>query len=233
MRADTAYESGFSLEQLGNMWDDLLDRLRALNDRAKNKVFRAKVTYGLYPSSTGGYQHYTDRMRISGPYAGTDDGQSTAVADAVLFASTPDLENNLSPGPMPLSDSEDSILRKVGLSVAEGTGEDSYFAEKWTQYVRFLGMYAFSEETLTELSEAMEKGMHISNPSRSGSGNQFPGITIRRPVETGEEELGVNYWVESDYDQERVDAIENIEWTGRRSTESLPAYYARMYSTAV
>ena len=36
MRADASYEQDISIEELGSLWGDLLDRLRAINSRAKN-----------------------------------------------------------------------------------------------------------------------------------------------------------------------------------------------------
>jgi len=232
MRADSAYENGYSLEDLANMWDDLFDRLRAANDRVKSKVYKAKWTYGLYPSSTGGIQYYTEDMRGE-PETGSVGEAAASAVTAVQFAGSIDNENNLQPGIYPLSDREDRELRSMGLSLADGMREDAYFGEKWAQFIRFLGFYAFSDETLNALKEASEKGSTSTGASREGSGIQVRVITVREPVEDDEESSDVNYWVDSDYDQGNVDAISNIEWTERRSNESLAAYYARMYSTAV
>lgn len=232
MRADAAYESGFSLEELGNMWNDLFDRLRAANDRVKSKVYKAKWTYGLYPSSTGGIEYYAADMR-GAPAPGSVGEAVQSAVEAVEFSGSVDNENNLRPGIYPLSEREDRELRSIGTSLADGMREDAYFGEKWSQFIRFIGFYAFSDETLRTLNESREKGTRTPNTSPDGSGTQLHVISVREPVEDDDESSSVNYWVDSDYRESRVESIERIVWTGQRSGESLSDYYARMYASAV
>lgn len=249
MRADAATDNGYSLMDLRDMWSDLFDRLRACNDRVKETMRKTKWTYGMSTSTTGELAYYVSKTRSD---AGTMDSEigskCNSVADAVRFASgSDDLENELRPGDYPLTESEDSALREIGKSVAAGTQETPYFGEKWSQFVRYLNFYAFSDTTYRELLEAADKGMGgVSEPYDPSARTQFRQVTTREPLDAPEvtneygvtyvddpENTEVNYWVESDYDEERVNALSNIQWAPEKPGESLVSYYSRMYAAAV
>ena len=66
-----------------------------------------------------------------------------------------------------------------------------------------------------------------------GGGNttNFPTSKARIPSRTVPEDRQSNYWVDSDFDGERVAKIMDIEWDGPAEGESLSGYYARMYAS--
>lgn len=227
MRADAAASSGYTLKELADMWDDLYDRLRTCNSRARNKVSIAKVTYGL--NGTGGIEWDTYRFR-RGQTEETLEANDR-VAMAAQFTDSPDRENDINVGSYPLTAQEDESIRALGLSVAAGCEEDPYFVEKWYQYLRFAGLYTLSNNTVEALRDVRENASGLTGDF-SGSQTTFPTSKIREPVEVDETERTPNYWVEPDYDAERVAAIEGIAWKPKRDNESLADYYGRMYATA-
>ena len=246
MKADA---DGYSLMDLRNMWSDMFDRLRACNDRVKETMRKTKWTYGLSTSTTGELAYYVKTTRsVAGAMDGEMGSKRNSVADAVRFANgSNELENELTPGDYPLTESEDSALREIGKSVAAGTRENPYFGEKWAQFVRYLKYYAFSDTTYRELLEATDDGTgEVSEPYDPSARTQFHQVTTREPLDAPEvtneygvtyvddpENTEVNYWVESDYDEERVNALSNIQWAPEKPGESLVSYYSRMYAAAV
>jgi hypothetical protein len=237
MRADAVGNSPFSLKELGEMWEDLYDRLRACNRRAKNRVDFAKVTYGL--NGTGGVAWSTDMMRntsynvtpIDGSIGATSGIEEDPVRMAAEFSDSPERENDINVGDYPLTKQEDELIRGIGLSIAAGCNEDSYFTEKWYQYLRFAGYYAISNKTVSELREVRDKSNGLSADFNGGYETNFPAATVREPLEIEPDERGANYWVDSDYDAARVAKIQDIKWDAQRSNESLVGYYARMYAS--
>lgn len=232
MRADSAYEQDMSLEELGTLWGDLLDRLRSINSRAKNGAAFAKVTYGV--EGTGEIVYDTNTMRDS---AKTEEYRShptsgSSVKAAAQFFDSPDRENDINVGSKPLTKKEDELIRAIGLSVSAGFDEDTYFVEKWYQYLRFVGMYEISNNTVTALEEVRGKASELKADFGGGYVTNFPTVTRREPSNAEVEERGVNYWVDSDYDAEHAGKILSIDWTERNEGESLASYYARMYASA-
>lgn len=227
MRADNS--SGFSLKELGKMWEDLYDRLSTCNSRAKNHVSVAKVTYGLV--GTGAIDWDSGKMRQA--QEGKPTTPENPVKMAAEFSDTPDRENDINVGSYPLSTQEDELIRNIGLSISDGCDEDPYFVEKWYQYLRFAGFYELSNQTVDALRDSRDKSGEMKADFNGGSETNFPAVTRRDPVDMDTEERGPNYWVDSDYDEDRINAIEGIEWTGQRKNESLNSYYARMYATVV
>ena len=228
MRADTAEELDISLDELGSMWDDLLDRLRAINERAKNGVAFAKVTYGL--EGTGAIVYDTKAMRDDA--TGGEASEPDPVMVAAEFGDSPERENDINVGSYPLTNTEDEQIRLIGLSISEGCEEDPYFVEKWYQFLRFAGFYEISNKTVDALRDARNKTSEIKAGFNGGYETNFPAVTRREP-EFGEvDERGANYWVDSDYDEERVNRILSTEWGEKRSNEPLSDYYSRMFATA-
>jgi len=235
MRADSAYDAGYSengdgytLDELAGMWDDLYDRLRTCNSRAKNKVSVAKVTYGL--DGTGGIAWNVDLFRNG--QEGKSLTETDPVRDAAEFTDSPDRENDINVGKQPLTSQEDESLRAIGLSIADGCEEDSYFTEKWYQFLRFAGLFKISNNTVKALRDVRGKSSGLDANFNGGFETNFPKPTGRAPVKMDEEERLANYSVESDYEKARVLRIQNIIWTSQRNGESLADYYSRMYATA-
>jgi hypothetical protein len=228
MRADAAYNSGYSLDELASMWVDLFDRLRTCNSRAKNKVSFAKVTYGL--DGTGGIAWNVNLFRNG--QEGKSITESNPVRDAAEFTVSPDRENDINVGKVPLTTQEDESIKAIGLSIADGCEEDSYFTEKWYQYLRFAGFFKISNNTVKALRDVRNKASEMSANFNGGNDTNFPKPTGRPPVKIDEEERLANYYVESDYYPDRILRIQNIKWTSQRTGESLTDYYARMYATA-
>lgn len=231
MRADAVGNSPFSLKELGAMWYDLYDRLRACNRRAKNKVDFAKVSYGL--NGTGGFAWNTDMMRnTSYDVTPVESGiEVDPVRMAAEFSDSPERENDINVGEYPLSKHEDETIRGIGLSIAAGCKEDSYFTEKWYQYLRFAGFYAISNNTVSALQEVRGNASGLSADFGGGYETNFPAVTAREPVYLDTEERGANYWVDSDYDADRVARIQDMKWGPQRENETLVGYYARMYAS--
>ena len=227
MAADN--KSGLSLKELASQWDDLYDRLRTCNSRARNRVSVAKVTYGLVGTAAIDWDDATLRQAQEGKPVTAED----PVRMAAEFSDTPDRENDINTGSTPLTSAEDGAIASIGLSIAEGCSEDSYFVEKWYQFLRFAGLYELSNSTVEKLRDAREKSGGMDAGFTGGSETNFPAVTRRPPADIEAEEFGPNYWVDSDYVPERADRIAGIEWTGQTGHESLADYYARMYATAV
>lgn len=235
MRADSAYDAGFkeggdgyTLDELASMWDDLYDRLRTCNSRAKNKVSFAKVTYGL--DGTGGIAWNVNLFRNG--QEGKSLSEDDPVRDAAQFTVSPDRENDINVGTAPLTTQEDESIKAVGLSIADGCNEDGYFIEKWYQFLRFAGFFKISNNTVKALRDVRDKASELDANFNGGNDTNFPKPTGRPPVEMDEEERLANYSVDSDYVPDRVLRIQNIKWTSQRTGESLTDYYARMYATA-
>jgi hypothetical protein len=152
---------------------------------------------------------------------------------AAQFYDSPDRENDINVGSEPISTQEDELIRAVGVSIAQGCEEDTYFVEKWYQYLRFAGMYELSNSTVAKLREVRDSAGGLKADFGGGYETNFPAVTRREPSAVGPEDREVNYWVDSDYDGKRVDKIQNISWEKQGEGESLAAYYARMYATAV
>lgn len=233
MRADAAYEQDISLKEMGSLWGDLLDRLRSINSRAKNGLAFAKVTYGV--EATGKIAYDTKGMRDDYRTEEYEDSPTTgdSVKMAAQFYDSPDRENDINVGSEPISTQEDELIRAVGVSIAQGCEEDTYFVEKWYQYLRFAGMYELSNSTVAKLREVRDSAGGLKADFGGGYETNFPAVTRREPSDVGTEDREVNYWVDSDYDGKRVDKIQNISWEKQGDGESLAAYYARMYATAV
>lgn len=232
MRADAAYEQDISLDELGSLWGDLLDRLRSINSRAKNGVAFAKVTYGL--EATGAIVYDTKNLRDSTKTEAYEESPVTgsSVKMAAQFYDSPERENDINVGSEPLTPQEDELIRAVGISISNGCEEDTYFVEKWYQYLRFAGLYEISNNTVTALREARDKAGELKADFSGGYETNFPVITTREPSFDEVDERGVNYWVDSDYNAEHVEKIQNITWGEQGPNESLASYYARMYATA-
>lgn len=223
MRADA--DPGYSVDELSGMWSDLYDRLRACNRRAKNHVAVAKVTYGL--NGIGGVAWDTDMMQASAfGVTPVDD----PVKMASEFSDSNDRENDINVGDYPLTSQEDELMLAIGLSIAAGCDEDSYFVEKWYQFLRFAGFYAMSDKTVSALGDARESPGRVKANFSTGNVTNFPSVQVRPPLTIDETERGVNYWVDSDYDAERIDRIRNVEWPARRDGEPLADYYARAFA---
>lgn len=237
MRADAAANSPYSLKELGSMWSDLFDRLRTCTRRAKNMVDFAKVTCGL--NGTGGIAWNTDMMRstsynvtpVDGSIGASSGTEYDPVRMAAEFSDSPERENDINVGDYPLSSQEDELIRNIGLSIAAGCDEDSYFTEKWYQYLRFAGYYAVSNNTVSALRDVRDKASGLSADFNGGNETNFPTVTVREPLEIETEEREANYWVDSDYDEAKIVRIQNIQWTPRHENESLESYYARMYAS--
>ena len=227
MAADNS--RGPSLEEMASMWSDWYDRLQTCNSRAKDRVSFAKVTYGLV--GTGAIDWDTGKMRQAQP--GKSTTPENPVLTAAVFSDTPDRENDVNVGDRPLSSQEDDDIRRIGMSVAAGCREDTYFVEKWYQYLRFAGQYRLSDSTVNELRGLRDSAGRMKADFTGGYETNFPARSARSPADMDETEREPNYWVDSDYDESRVRRIEGIGWTGMKTGESLSSYYARMYATAV
>lgn len=232
MRADAAYEQDISLDELGSLWGDLFDRLRSINSRAKNGLAFAKVTYGV--EATGAIAYDVGSMRAEAKTSEYENNPNTgsSVAMAAQFSDSPERENDINVGSEPLTAQEDEIIRAVGVSISQGCDEDTYFVEKWYQYLRFVGMYKISNNTVARLREIRGKSGEMKADFNGGYETNFPVVTRREPDRAGVADRSVNYWVDSDYDDGRVKRIQEISWEGQGDGESLASYYARMYSSA-
>lgn len=232
MRADMAYDQDLSMEEMNGMWGDLMDRLRAINSRAKNRLSIAKVTYGV--EGTGKVVFDTKSMRDDNRTESYESNPNTgtAVKDASQFYDSPERENDINVGSEVLSTQEDELIRAVGVSISAGCDEDVYFVEKWYQFLRFAGHYRISNNTVAKLREVRDKSGEMKADFNGGYETNFPTVTRREKVYPESEERGVNYWVDPDYDAGRVDRIRNISWSDQGKGESLASYYARMYATA-
>lgn len=232
MRADAAYEQDISLEELGSLWGDLLDRLRSINSRAKNGLAFAKVTYGV--EATGAIVYDTNSMRDDCKTEAYEESPVTgsSVKTAAQFYDSPERENDINVGSEPLTTQEDELIRAVGVSISNGCDEDTYFVEKWYQYLRFVGIYEISNNTVEKLREVRDKTSEMKANFSGGYETNFPVITRREPSHDEPDERGVNYWVDSDYNAEHIGRIQNIDWKTQMKGESLTSYYARMYASA-
>lgn len=229
MRADAAMASDMSPKEMQSLWDDLLDRLRTCNSRAKNRVAFAKVTYGL--DGTGAVTWHTKEMRTGASGDAAIEMRHDPVLMAAQFSDSPDRENDINVGQLPLTQREDELIRAIGLSVSAGCDEDTYFVEKWYQYLRFAGQYAISENTVDELRNARDNVGKMGGNYGGGNTTNFPTTKARIPSRTVPEDRQSNYWVDSDFDGERVAKIMDIKWDGPSEGESLSGYYARMYAS--
>ena len=227
MRADAAAEADITLEELSNLWGDLYDRLRTANSRAKNGVSFAKVTYGL--EGTGAIAMDVKDMRED---FGVDTSPDPA-RTAAEFADSVERENDINVGSYPLSTQEDELIKAIGLSIAAGCDEDPYFTEKWYQFLRFAGFYEISNVTVKALRDVRDKSNGLRGNFPGGPKTNFPAIFRREPIYDYDSDREVNYWVDSDYDADRLARILGNEWPEQNAGESLAGYYARMYASAV
>jgi len=232
MRADE--DNTYSLEDLAKMWGSLLDRLRACNEKAKKGVDLARFRFGL--DGTVGIQDSVRSVREATAPASSPAGTAAASVgesagawnDASKYESAPEQENDINAGSRPLTEHEDKLIRSMGEGIYTGGETDPYFTEKWFQYLRFISLYRVSDGTLEALN-----GL-LTGYGRDGFNNPPPGTIQftngRKELEMDETERPANYWVDSDYDAERVAAIESVEFTGRNDGETLADYYGRLYA---
>ena len=185
--------------------------------------------------ATGAIVYDTKGMRDDNKTAEYESSPTTgsSVRMAAQFYDSPERENDINVGSEPLTTQEDELIRAVGVSIATGCGEDTYFVEKWYQYLRFAGLYEISNNTVAKLREVRDRSGEMKADFGGGYETNFPAVTRREPSAEEPEERGVNYWVDSDYDAGRIGKIQGISWTEQGKGESLAAYYARMYATAV
>lgn len=232
MRAEN--DDTYSLEELANMWDSLLDRLRACNEKAKRGIDLFRSKYGL--DGTVGIEASVRSIRESTSSTNSSSGTSSDSFgeaarrwfDASNFENAPEKELDINVGSRPLTDHEDKLIRSMGEGIYAGGETDQYFIEKWAQYLRFITLYHISEGTVDRLQ-------NLSTGYGSDGFNNPPAGTIqftdgRSSLEMDETERPVNYWVESDYDAGRVSAIENMKFSGRNDGETLANYYGRLYA---
>ena len=222
-RADA--ERGYTLKELRDMWDSLWDRLIS-------KTQKAKVIVDEHRADSSD-SALADAIRNVRRQNGAPEDESDPYAVAADFATGPDLEANITNGGEYVSNGDEDLLLAVAGSIVQGMQGDYYFNEKWYQFVRFKSMKQFTDNGMKKMMEYSSQLTENLKSTSPDNGYALPGKARRDPVELDDSERPPNYKVDSDYDEQRVDAILAMEWTPALSTESLSDYYARMYNVAV
>lgn len=225
---DADAERAYTFEQLREMWDSLWDRLVSKTQKASVIVQENRQT-----STFRSIADAITRNRIEGGVHPSTDNYADPYKEAAVFATGPDIENNILNGFEDVSRRDEGILLKIAASIVQGLkGGDDYYNEKWYQYLRFKMVKRFTDDGMKQLTD-FGKELTESYKRTSSTDARMPGTTRRDPLNIDTDERKPNYVVASEYNQERVDRIIGVAWTDPSSNESLSDYYARMYAKAV
>ena len=225
---DADAERAYTFKQLREMWDSLWDRLISKTQKASVVVEENR--------SSAKFSSIVDAIAESRREGGAPETTNNYVdpyKEAAVFATGPDLENNIMNGLEPVSKRDEDILLKIAASIVQGLkGGDDYYNEKWYQYLRFKRNKRFTDDGMGKLTDY---GSELTESyKRTSSLDAFmPGSRNRESLAIDSDERPPNYVVPSEYDQSRVDSILGMEWTASGPNESLSDYYARMYAQAV
>lgn len=225
---DADAERAYTFKELRDMWDSLWDRLVSKTQKAAVIVQENRTSI-----SFGSISEAIAESRLGGGASPVTTNYADPYKEAAAFATGVDLENNILNGTDYVSSRDESILLKIAESIVRGLQSgDDYYNEKWYQYLRFKSVKRFTDngmKTLTEYgSELTESYKRTSGPSAS-----LPGTGGRGKANVDASERQPNYFVPSDYDEERVNRILGIKWNDADSNEPLSDYYMKMCAQAV
>lgn len=167
-----------------------------------------------------------------------DNQEPSPIVETVKFTYAPETENAINVGRKPITSGDEKILQSIGDSMVASSKEDFYYVEKFYQLIRFSNKYATSRDYVNHMTEVLENIERPGNDYTSNVENPRGSTSdVRKPdfLDSEGDDIRVEpeYVLISEFDPERSERIANFRFTERKPSESLDAYYARMYASAL
>lgn len=233
MRMDLQSDESMSeyLKKMSKKWKNLLDNLNS-------KKMQAKHCADNEDNSTfdgaGGPKAAVDDARKM--FGAIPEDNSDPVMDAAIFSETQNKEFAPNNGFKPLTTNEDKKILMIGQNIYDASKDgDEFFIELWYQYLRFIGRYRMFDPSFKDVCKLANSLFNLEGQFSGTSTTQFTQYSTTRPkIEFSDIPLRrVNYFFTSDYVPSTATSIMTKPVEPKRPSESLAAYYGRIYSATV